>query len=176
MEGVLPSTYDMQDCALARALEVLGERWTLLVMRDAFYGVRRFNDFLGHLDVPRTVLSTRLRALVGAGLMERVPDPGHRGRYLYELTDSGRALWPALYALRAWGEQFASGNGTLRRTFVHDACGNQLSHTAHCQACGVIPEPAHVVVTPAGQPGPNSRRDPVALGLMKPHRLLDGLP
>src|SRR5271167_4899768 len=66
---MLPSSYDGQDCSLARALEIVGERWTLLVLRDAFYGVRRFNDFLAHLDMPRTVLSNRLRSLIESGVL-----------------------------------------------------------------------------------------------------------
>ena len=102
---MLPSSYGGQDCSLARALEIVGERWTLLVLRDAFYGVRRFNDFLAHLDMPRTVLSNRLRSLIERGLLAKVPDAGHSGRWLYELTDEGMALWPALYALRSWGER-----------------------------------------------------------------------
>lgn len=100
---MLPKTYaGQEDCSIANALEVLGERWTLLIMRDAFYGVRRFNDFHAHLDAPRTVLSTRLQTLVGAGLLRREPDSLHAGRSLYELTDAGRALWAALFALGAW--------------------------------------------------------------------------
>ena len=120
---MLPSSYDRQDCSLARALEIVGERWTLLVLRDAFYGVRRFNDFLAHLDVPRTVLSNRLRSLVDSGVMVKVPDRNHAGRWLYELTDDGMALWPALYALRSWGERHSG-----RRTpDVHPRC---VWHTA----------------------------------------------
>ena len=110
MASMLPSSYDRQDCSLARALEIVGERWTLLVLRDAFYGVRRFNDFLAHLDIPRTVLSNRLRALVESGVMVKVPDPGHSARWLYELTGEGMALWPALYALRSWGEGNPAGD------------------------------------------------------------------
>src|ERR1700752_4550942 len=133
MGCVLPSTYDKQDCSLARALEVVGERWTLLVLRDAFYGVRRFNDFLAHLDTPRTVLSNRLRSLVESGVMVKVPDPGHSGRWLYELTDDGMALWPALYALGYWGaRQF----GTGRMAFTHDACDTPLDPTSRCGTCG----------------------------------------
>src|SRR5580692_8612913 len=106
--GMLGKDYQRQDCSLARALEVVGERWTLLIVRDAFYGVRRFNDFSGHLDAPRTVLSSRLRTLTDAGVLERKPDPEHAGRYLYELTKSGRGLWPAVYALSLWGAAFAT--------------------------------------------------------------------
>jgi DNA-binding HxlR family transcriptional regulator len=175
-ESVLPRTYEKQDCSLARALEVVGERWTLLVLRDAFYGVRRFNDYLAHLDAPRTVLSMRLRALVDAGLLKRRPDPGHAGRHLYELTEAGRALWPALYALRTWGERHASGGTGPRRVFTHDECGQQLDHTAHCPTCGTIPDPKHVFVNPLGSPGRTARTDPVAQGLRQAHRLLDVLP
>jgi DNA-binding HxlR family transcriptional regulator len=95
---VLGKDYDRQDCALARALETIGERWTLLIVRDAFFGVRRFNDFQVHLDVPKAVLSARLAGLVREGVMERRPDPDHAGRHLYELTAAGRELWPVLHA------------------------------------------------------------------------------
>jgi DNA-binding HxlR family transcriptional regulator len=175
-EPMLPSTYHGQDCSLARALEVLGERWTLLVLRDAFYGVRRFSDFLAHLDLPRSVLSARLRGLVEAGVLERRPDPAHAGRHLYELTTTGKALWPAVYALRAWGERYASGEAGPRREFVHDRCGHPLSPVARCDACDCVPEPEHVLVEPVGGPGGNARTDPVAVGLRRSHRLLDVLP
>ncbi|MER5796521.1 helix-turn-helix domain-containing protein [Streptomyces sp. NPDC001980] len=173
---MLPSTYPDQDCSLARALEVVGERWTLLVMRDAFYGVRRFNDFSAHLDAPRSVLSARLAALVDAGLLERRPDPEHGGRRLYEVTDKGRTLWPPLYALRAWGEAYAAGDHEPGRTFTHAHCGRPLDPTARCVACDTVPEPQDVMVIPLGTPGEGARTDPVALGLRKPHRLLDPLP
>jgi DNA-binding HxlR family transcriptional regulator len=174
--SVLPSTYERQDCSLARALEVVGERWTLLVMRDAFYGVRRFNDFSAHLDAPRSVLSARLAALVEAGLLERRPDPDHGGRQLYEVTDKGKTLWPPLYALCAWGEAYAADDRELRRMFTHADCGERLDPTARCAACGVVPEPQDVMVLPLGNPGEGARTDPVAMGLREPHRLLDPLP
>ncbi|MFD8717112.1 winged helix-turn-helix transcriptional regulator [Streptomyces sp. NPDC059629] len=173
---MLPRTYENQDCSLARALEVVGERWTLLVMRDAFYGVRRFNDFSAHLDAPRTVLSTRLSALVDAGLLERRPDPEHGGRHLYEVTDKGKTLWPPLYALRAWGERYAGDDREPRRMFTHAGCGDPLDHTARCAACDVVPEPQDVMLVPLGAPGERARTDPVAVSLQKPHRLLDPLP
>src|ERR1700690_1478964 len=73
--SMLGKDYQRQDCSLARALEVVGERWTLLIVRDAFYGVRRFNDFQAHLDIPKAVLSDRLNGLVEDGILERRPDP-----------------------------------------------------------------------------------------------------
>ena len=170
---MLPNSYDRQDCSLARALEIVGERWTLLVLRDAFYGVRRFNDFLAHLDMPRTVLSNRLRSLIERGVMVKVPDPGHSGRWLYELTDEGMALWPALYALRSWGER---QSGRQPRLFTHDACDTPLDATGRCETCGVLPAPNQIFVSPLGEPRQGGRTDPVALALRRKHRLLDFLP
>lgn len=174
---MLPSSYEKQDCLLARALEVVGERWTLLVLRDAFYGVRRFNDFLNHLDLPRTVLSNRLRSLVENGVMMKVPDPSHSGRWLYELTDDGMALWPALYALGAWGARRSSARqGTRGLLFTHDACDTPLDPSARCEQCGVLPAANHVFLMPVGAPNPGARTDPVEQGLRCKHRLLDFLP
>jgi DNA-binding HxlR family transcriptional regulator len=174
---VLPKAYEGQeDCSIARALEVVGERWTLLIMRDAFYGVRRFNDFHAHLDAPRTVLSTRLQSLVAAGLLQRQPDPQHSGRSLYELTAAGRALWPALYALGAWGAVYASGGSAPRVVFRHQTCGRPLDRTARCATCDLVPEPDQVIISPIDPAVPPARRDPVARGLARPHRLLDMLP
>src|SRR5436853_1632448 len=102
---MLGKDYQRQDCSLARALEVIGERWTLLIVRDAFYGVRRFSDFEVHLDIPKAVLTERLRRLVEDGVLSRAPDPSHSGRHLYVLTPAGRDLWPALHALLSWGER-----------------------------------------------------------------------
>src|SRR6202451_518856 len=100
---MLGKDYQGQDCALARALEVVGERWTMLIVRDALYGVRRFNDFQAHLDIPKAVLSDRLSGLVEDGVLERKPDPDRPGRHVYELPRAGRDLWPVLHALLTWG-------------------------------------------------------------------------
>src|SRR3954447_25250449 len=102
---MLGKDYGGQDCGLARALEIVGERWSLLIVRDAFYGVRRFTDFQQHLDIPKAVLSDRLNGLVAAGVLERHPDPRRPGRFVYALTGAGLELWPALHALLVWGGQ-----------------------------------------------------------------------
>ena len=85
----LRSDYQGQTCSVARALEVVGERWTLLIVRDAFHGVRRFGDFANHLGIPRAVLASRLRALVSEDVMERVP--GSAGHQEYRLSEKGRS-------------------------------------------------------------------------------------
>ena len=147
--GMLGKDYQRQDCSLARALEVVGERWTLLIVRDAFYGVRRFNDFQAHLDIPKAVLSDRLNGLVEDGILKRRPDPRHAGRHLYELTPSGRDLWPALHALLAWGERHRHPNS---RVFTHAACGTRLDASGLCATCRKTPGPEDIVMTlrPAG--------------------------
>jgi DNA-binding HxlR family transcriptional regulator len=168
---MLGKDYVAQDCALARALEVVGERWTLLILRDAFYGVRRFNDFQAHLDIPKAVLSDRLSGLVEDGILERRLDPEHAGRHLYELTDAGRDLWPTLYALLMWGSRHRAPNS---RVFKHAACGTPLDEYGHCAACGVIPGAQDVLVEPRRGPRRRARRnDPVAIALRMPHRLLE---
>lgn len=95
-----------EECRLASAAALVGERWTLLILRAAMYGVRRFDDFQAELGCPRTVLSGRLRSLEAAGLFERRPyrEPGKRQRHEYLLTPAGRALQPVLIALTQWGD------------------------------------------------------------------------
>jgi len=166
---MLGKDYERQDCSLARALEVIGERWTLLIVRDAFYGVRRFSDFQAHLDVPKAVLSDRLSGLVEDDILERRPDPGHAGRHLYELTAAGRDLWPVLHALLAWGGRHRSPNS---RMFRHAACATGLDDSGYCTKCEIKPGPEDVLTAPRRGRG-KLRDDPVAVALRTPHRLLE---
>lgn len=165
---MLGKEYERQDCAIARSLEVIGERWTLLIVRDALYGVRRFSDFHAHLDVPKAVLSERLSSLVEHGIMERRPDPDHAGRNLYELTAAGRDLWPVLHALVVWGGQHRYPNSRL---FRHAACGTELDEAGACPTCGVTPTVEDVLTEPRA--AGSLRDDPVAVALRAPHRMLD---
>jgi DNA-binding HxlR family transcriptional regulator len=168
---MLGKDYEAQDCSIARALGVVGERWTLLVVRDAFYGVRRFNDFQAHLDIPRAVLADRLDGLVEDGILERHPDSGRAGRHVYELSRAGRELWPVLYALLVWGNRHRYRNA---RSYRHAACGTPLDARGHCAKCGVIPGPEDIVTVPKRGRG-QTRADPVAIALQGPHRLLEPL-
>jgi DNA-binding HxlR family transcriptional regulator len=169
--GMLGKDYEDQDCALARALEVVGERWTLLIVRDAFLGVRRFNDFQAHLGIPKAVLSDRLSSLVAEGLLKRVPDPDHGGRRLYELTPTGRDLWPAIHALMSWGSRHRQLNS---RVFKHAVCGTVLESDGRCPGCQVVPGPHDILTEPRKGRG-RRRTDPVAVALRGPHRLLEPL-
>ncbi|MFD3696876.1 winged helix-turn-helix transcriptional regulator [Streptomyces sp. NPDC058646] len=172
----LPRDYSGQGCALARSLEVVGERWTLLIVRDAFFGVRRFGDFVAHLGIPRAVLSDRLATLTGASVLTRVPASGKRE--VYELTGKGLELWPVIRALTLWGEQFyAPEGGGPRRILRHAADGAALAADDRCTRCGVLVGVRDILLTPGpGLPGPDSADDPVTAALHHPHRLLSTLP
>lgn len=171
MGSVLGNDYRYQDCTIARALEVIGERWSLLIVRDAFYGVRRYNDFATHLDIPKGVLADRLRGLVDDGIFDRLPDPEHAGRHLYQLTAAGRDLWPVLYALLAWGERHRQPNS---RVFEHAECGTRLDARGHCVRCDLTPQPEDIVTEPCHGRA-RLRDDRVANALATQHRLLDPL-
>ena len=96
-------------CSIAQSLEIVGEWWTLLILRDAFLGVRRFEDFVSRLGIARNVLTNRLDTLVEAEVLERRAYDEPRGRYDYVLTEKGRALWPVMTALRQWGDEWIVG-------------------------------------------------------------------
>src|SRR3977135_3464480 len=100
---MLPRTYDQQNCSIARALELVGERWTMLILRDAFLGVRRFDDFQVRLEISRTVLARRLSDLLEAGLLRREAYQQRPARYDYVLTERALDLWPSLVSLAQWG-------------------------------------------------------------------------
>jgi DNA-binding HxlR family transcriptional regulator len=168
---MLGRDYETQTCSIARALEVVGERWTLLIVRDAFYGIRRFNDFQVHLDIPKAVLSERLSGLVERGILDRTPDPDHGGRHVYELTPAGRELWPLLFDLMIWGSSHRSQSG---RIFTHAACGTPLDRRGVCPNCGLAPEPTDVDVAPR-EGRETLRDDPVTVALRTPRRLLEPL-
>ncbi|MFG3344276.1 winged helix-turn-helix transcriptional regulator [Streptomyces sp. NPDC048018] len=148
----LPRDYGGQSCALSRSMEIVGERWTLLIVRDAFQGVRRFGEFAAHLSVPRAVLTDRLATLTGAGVLERRPGAGRRE--VYGLTAKGIALWPAVRALSAWGERFHPAEGGARRVYVHAADGAPVDEDGRCTACGGHVPVADLVVVPGPGPRP----------------------
>jgi DNA-binding HxlR family transcriptional regulator len=108
MRDVLKRDYEGQNCSIARALEVVGERWTLLIVRDAFLGVRRFDEFQERLGIARNVLADRLNRLVDEGILERVRYNERPERFEYRLTRKGRDLVPALVSLRQWGDKYRS--------------------------------------------------------------------
>ncbi|WP_031004079.1 winged helix-turn-helix transcriptional regulator [Streptomyces sp. NRRL F-5727] len=173
----LPRDYRGQTCSLARAMEVVGERWTLLILRDAFYGVRRFGEFAAHLSLPRAVLTDRLAGLTAAGVLDRRPDPGGGRREVYVVTAKGLGLWPAVRALTDWGEEHAPPpGGGPRRLFLHHADGARVGPDGHCSGCGAAVPPGDLLVAPGpGLAPPGDDADPVTAALARPHRLLTPL-
>ena len=167
---MLGKDYAGQECLIARALEVVGERWTLLIVRDAFFGVTRYSDFLAHLDIPRAVLSDRLKGLVDNGILVRRPDPDRPGRDRYSLTEAGLDLWPIIYALKTWGERHRL-EGDPRRIYTHAACGTAIDDSGTCPTCLTAPHPREIVVSLSAD-AERRRDDPVSVALREPHRLL----
>jgi DNA-binding HxlR family transcriptional regulator len=108
LDGMLNRTYEGQNCSIARALELVGERWTLLIIRDAFLGRRRFDEFQESLGIARNVLTERLDRLVGEGILERTPYSERPPRFEYALTERGRELAVPLLALMQWGDRHLS--------------------------------------------------------------------
>jgi DNA-binding HxlR family transcriptional regulator len=144
---MLPSTYTDQNCLIARSLEVVGERWTILVVRDALLGIRRFEDFQARLGVSRAVLSDRLSQLVEHGVLERVRYQERPERYEYTLTERGLALWPVVAALAEWGRDlFPEG---APRHFRHRTCTSDVHTEVHCPDCGQDLLPADILTSPA---------------------------
>ncbi|HWC79566.1 MAG TPA: helix-turn-helix domain-containing protein [Pseudonocardiaceae bacterium] len=167
----LPSTYADRNCSLARALEVVGERWTLLIVRDAFYGVRRFGDFATQLGIPRAVLTGRLKHLVQEGVLVR--DDDGAGTVEYRLTDKGIGLWPIVRSLMSWGDAHYSPAG-VKRALRHDRDGGPIDPDGRCEKCGaVVPVPEiRIEPGPGFQPG-TTDPDPVSSKLNTPKRLLE---
>jgi DNA-binding HxlR family transcriptional regulator len=164
----LHKDYAAQWCSLSRALEVVGERWTLLIVRDAFFGVRRFGDFAARLGVSRAVLTERLDGLCEAGVLAETP--GSHGYSEYVLTDKGLSLWPVIRDLLSWGEEYYSANGP-RRVFQHVQDAGVIGSDGACAACGSVVPPRDLLLLPG--PGYNGEGDDVvSKTLTTEHRLL----
>jgi len=134
---------DHADCSIAATLSFVGDRWSLLILRDAFRGVRRFGDFCTDLGIARNILTDRLDKLVHAGILVRTPYQERPRRHEYRLTAKGRDLSPALVALMRWGDRWAV-DGEPPTLLVHDACGEELEQLLLCPACDVEVTPTHI--------------------------------
>ncbi|NUT44435.1 MAG: helix-turn-helix transcriptional regulator [Thermoactinospora sp.] len=133
---MLGRLYETQNCSAARALEIVGERWSLLLIRHAiFRGVTRFSDFQRSLGIARNVLAARLDRFVDEGLMERRPSSDDSPYHDYVLTDMGRELQPVIVALTHWGDRWAAP-GAPPVVFRHENCGGEIRQRAVCCDCG----------------------------------------
>jgi DNA-binding HxlR family transcriptional regulator len=133
--------YQPADCSIARSMELLGERWTILVLREAFSGVRRFDDIQQHTGAPRQVLSARLALLVEHDILRRVPyqEPGQRQRHEYRLTQKGLDLYPVLVGLLQWGDKYLTDDRGPTVVLTHKECGQTVKATLMCAAGHEVP-------------------------------------
>jgi DNA-binding HxlR family transcriptional regulator len=135
---VLGNDYPDQVCSLAKSLEVIGERWSLLLVRDVLNGNRRFSGIQSNLGIARNVLSARLERLVEEDILERRAYQESPPRHEYFLTEKGLDLWPALMALMHWGDRYSSGPDGPPLLVVHKGCGGEVSDRGICGTCGEV--------------------------------------
>jgi DNA-binding HxlR family transcriptional regulator len=159
---VLQRDYPDQVCSIARALEVVGERWTLLILRDAILGAERFDEFQDKLGIASNVLTNRLKLLCDEGLLERLPDEERPGRPRYSLTEKGRELGPALIVLMKWGDRHYPTPGGPPRLALHLGCGGTVGADLHCERCGARVGGDALALAPG--PGAGGRRQATERG------------
>lgn len=139
---------DPTPCSIQRTLDLVGDRWTLLILRDLFRGVHRFSQLQSDLDIARNLLSDRLTRLAAAGIVERLPYQERPVRHEYVLTAKGRDLSPSLLALMRWGDRWCT-DGQPPTVLVHATCGTELEQVTRCSACNVLIAPAEIRSRPA---------------------------
>ncbi|MFG1894456.1 winged helix-turn-helix transcriptional regulator [Micromonospora zamorensis] len=148
--------WSVDNCTIARAMEILGERWTLVVLREVFTGVRRFDDMRVRTGIPRQVLTNRLATLVEQGVLRREPyrEPGSRLRHEYRLTEKGLDLWPVLVAVLGWGDRYLAGPEGPPLSVTHRDCGAPVRVDLRCAEGHDVDQPRDL----APRPGPGARR------------------
>src|SRR4029077_8657406 len=152
---MLRNDYENQACSIAGALEVIGERWSLLIVRDILLGLRRFDEIQDHLGIARNVLQARLERLLEQGVLEKRRYHERPERFEYRLSEKGLALWPSMVALMQWGDRYAAPPGGPAVLIEHKGCGGRVDAHRICESCG-----ARVEVREAkAQPGPGARGD-----------------
>jgi DNA-binding HxlR family transcriptional regulator len=123
-------------CPVARAVDIVGDPWMLMIIRELFLGSRRFDQFETYLGLSPRLLSARMRTLVSAGIVRRTPYQERPKRYEYRLTAKGLDLWPVIMALRTWGDRWGEWPAGKPSTLRHDGCGQLTTVEHHCAACG----------------------------------------
>jgi DNA-binding HxlR family transcriptional regulator len=145
------TSFEDMTCSVAKCLDVVGEWWSLLIVRDAFLGVRRFDDFQFRLGISRNILTQRLSRLVDNGVLRRVQYSEHPPRFEYRLTVKGRDLWLVINAMRQWGDRWAAPRGP-QLELRHEGCGQVINAVSVCSHCGEELDALEV----SAVPGPGS--------------------
>ena len=143
VSGASKGTAGQERTTLERTLALVGDRWSILIIRAALRGVRRFDDYQADLGIARPILTARLKRLVDGGVMEKVPYQEHPPRYEYRLTAAGVALSPALVALIRWGEHHLA-DGEADIVLVHGPCGTELQQAFWCRTCATTFQPTAI--------------------------------
>jgi len=144
------SGLQQENCSIARTVAVLGERWTLVILREAFNRRRRFDDIQRDLGIARNILADRLQTLVAEGILERCAYQQRPERFEYRLTDKGRDLYPVLIALMQWGDRYTAGEAGPPVELIHEPCGEHTHPRLVCDHCGEPIDPRDM----RPQPGP----------------------
>jgi DNA-binding HxlR family transcriptional regulator len=152
------TSFAQMRCSLARGLELIGDWWSPLIIRDLFLGVSRFDELIEDLGISRNLLTRRLKSLVTNGIVERIAYQSKPARYAYRLTEAGRDLVPAILALTAWGDRWARPREGSPILFVHSACGHQFEPRVTCSACGdaITAETVTAIGGPGGAAKPGT--------------------
>jgi len=130
------SEIDQQDCSVAQALSVVGDRWTMLILKEALMRVRRYEDFLARTGAPRPVLADRLKSLVDDGVLEKRRYSERPDRFEYRLTEKGLDLWPVLISVLRWGDKWMTGKEGPPVEIRHKTCGHAVHPELACPECG----------------------------------------
>jgi len=148
--------WSVDNCTIGRTLDVIGDRWTFLVLREVFQGIRRFDDLTVRTAIPRTVLTDRLRRLTDAGIVRKEPyrEPGTRTRIEYRLTQKGLDLYPVLLAMQEWGNRYLADPEGAPNEFVHRGCEARVHLAMRCEQGHELTSMRNV----GGRPGPGARR------------------
>ncbi|TDC26158.1 transcriptional regulator [Micromonospora sp. 15K316] len=151
--------WSVENCTIGRAMEILGEKWTLVVLREVFNGIRRFDDMRVRTRIPRQVLTNRLAVLVERGVLRREPyrEPGSRVRHEYRLTEMGADLWPVLVAVLGWGDRYLADPDGSPLSVGHRDCGAEVRVELRCDQGHLVDRPRDVIPRPG--PGAHPRTD-----------------
>lgn len=145
-------------CSIARTVSVIGDRWTLLILRDCFLRVRRFEEFEARLGITRHILADRLRKLVAERVLKKVPYHARPVRYEYRLTQKGLGLYPVLMSIVHWGDIYTAGKAGRPQLHQHIPCGHQFDPVFTCSECGEKVDPRQVRVMPGPGAGRKQRQ------------------
>ena len=158
---MLGRNYEGQNCSIAKSLELVGERWTMLIIREVFLGNRRFDTMATRLDIARNVLTARLSRLVEEGVLTKVRYQERPERFEYVLTEKGVDLWPVLHSVMSWGDRYAAPEAGPATVVEHRGCGGRIDDRRVCEACGTPVGPHDVKARPG--PGASPDRHPLLL-------------